>query len=108
MIGHLLKCSGVALLLVSIAGCGTIYVHSDVRQKQGEDATKAWNEIDLKSTFRAERENLAKLLDAELETQDRLALTVRDAELRKLIAGNQKLSLRGAISGRLEKLGIEK
>jgi hypothetical protein len=33
---------------------------------------------------------------------------VRDAELRKLIAGNQKLSLRGAISGRLEKLGIEK
>jgi hypothetical protein len=105
MIGHLLKCSGVALLLVSIAGCGTIYVHSDVRQKQGEDATKAWSEVDLKSTFRAERENLAKLVDAELETQDRLALTVRDAELRKLIAGNQKLSLRGAISGRLEKLG---
>ena len=100
----LLKYGCIAMVLHSLSGCGTIYLHSDARQKQGEDAAKAWLDVDLKSTFNTERDNLGKLLEAELQTQDRLALTVRNAELRKMIARDGKLSLSKAISDRLEVL----
>ena len=100
----LLKYGCIAMVLHSLSGCGTIYLHSDARQKQGEDAAKAWLDVDLKSTFNTERDNLGKLLEAELQTQDRLALTVRNAELRKMIVRDGKLSLSKAISDRLEVL----
>ena len=94
------SCS-VAIALLALPGCGTVYLHSDTRQKQGEDASKAWDEVDLKSTFKTERDNLSKLLEAELQTQDRLALTVRNAELRKMLASRNPLPLSDAMSRRL-------
>ena len=93
---------GIAFLLLS--GCGTVYLHSNARQKQGEDAAKAWGEVDLSATFKTERDNLNKLLDAELQTQDRLALTVRNAELRKMLASSGPLPVHKAMSDRLAAL----
>jgi len=60
------------------SGCSNLYLHSEVRQQQAEAATKAWAEIEHESLFKVERENLAKLLQAEQETQQRLAAAKRD------------------------------
>ena len=92
-----------------LGGCSAIPLHSEVRQKQGEDAKKTWGEVDLKATFTTERENLSKLLQAELQAQDRLALTVRNAELRKMLSNTNKQGLRQLMTARLVALiGSEK
>jgi len=70
---------------LALSGCGTFRLYSDVRDKQGAAAKKAWEEVDLKEIVTTERSNLDKLLEAELETQDRLAAGIRDYTLRNMV-----------------------
>jgi hypothetical protein len=69
---------------LALSGCGGLKLHSDARQKQGEDAAKAWKEVNLKPLFDAERDNQAKLLDAELSSWNRHLAEVHTGELRDL------------------------
>ena len=66
--GLVRRVSIASLLAASVilTGCGSLRLHSDVRKKQGEDAAKAWKEVDLKAFFAGERENQAKLLGTEI------------------------------------------
>jgi hypothetical protein len=70
---------------LALSGCGTFRLYSDVRDKQGAAAKKAWEEVDLKEIVTTERSNLNKLLEAELETQDRLAAGIRNHTLRNMV-----------------------
>lgn len=79
--------AGIVVVLtavIALAGCGTVKLHSDAREKQGEDAKKAWSEVDLKAYFDTERENLAKLLQEEIDSGRRLAAVRRESEVRSL------------------------
>ena len=75
--------AGMALLLcVAFSGCGSVKLHSDVREAQGKDAKKAWDEVKLGTYFDAERDNLAKLLTEEIGSTQRLAEVNRESEIR--------------------------
>jgi hypothetical protein len=71
-------------LSLAVCGCGTLKLHSDVRQKQGEDLAKAWKEVNLKSLFDAERVNQAKLLETEIAGWNRHFDERYQSELRRL------------------------
>jgi hypothetical protein len=83
---QLLSPSACALLAVSLtlSGCGSLRLHSDTRQKQGEAAASAWKEVDLKAVFAAERLNQAKLLDAEIQSWNNQFATAHENEIRRL------------------------
>jgi hypothetical protein len=66
-----------AMLVGVLAGCQSLYLHSDTRQKQAEVASKAWSEVDLDAALTTEQENLAKLAAAEYATQARVAESIR-------------------------------
>lgn len=68
-----------------LSGCGSLRLHSEAREKQGVAAKEAWAAVDLSGLVTTERANLKKLLDAELETQDRLAAGIRDHELKAMV-----------------------
>jgi hypothetical protein len=80
-----------ALLLLLLAalsllsGCESLRLYSDVRDKQGKAAREAWTAVDLSALIATERTNLKNLLDAELATQDNLAMGIRNHELRYLV-----------------------
>lgn len=81
MIPTLPRSARWAALLATLAmasGCSNLYFHSEARQKQAETATKAWTDIEHESLFKLERENLNKLVQAELQTQQRLAAAKRE------------------------------
>jgi len=79
-------CLIAAVSLASgISGCGTIRIHSEVRDKQGADAKAAWSKVDTGAIIAAERSNLNKLLENELSTQDKLAQAIRDHTLRAIV-----------------------
>lgn len=75
----------VCVIALLLSGCGSLRLYSDTRDKQGEAAKKAWGEVDLKSIITTERDNLKKLLEAEMETQDQVALAMRDLELGEMV-----------------------
>lgn len=79
-----------AVACCALVGCGSVKLHSEVRQKQGEDAKKAWAEMDLKAFFEAERANLTKILAEEMESSRRLAAVNRETEIR--ILARKKIS----------------
>jgi hypothetical protein len=72
-------------LAASVAGCGSLRIHSEVREKQGADAKAAWSKVDTGAVIAAERANLNQLLESELATQDKLALAIRDHTLRSIV-----------------------
>lgn len=74
---------GVTVAL-TLSGCGNIKLHSDVRQKQGEDAATVWKEVNLKPLFDAERDNQSKLLETEINGWNRHLAEVYEGELRDL------------------------
>jgi hypothetical protein len=78
------------LLAFLLQGCASLRLYSEGRDKQGQTAQKAWSEVDLNAVVETERANLRKLLDAELDTQDRLAAGIRDHELRYMVASKLK------------------
>jgi hypothetical protein len=85
----------VAFVAITVAlltsGCGSVRIYSDTRDKQGAAAKEAWAKVDFKALVATERANLKKLLDAEMETQDQLAIAIRDYELKGMV-GNATLS----------------
>lgn len=74
-------------LLVSLFGCGGLQIHNEAREKQGMEAKAAWSKVDTAAVIAVERKNLAQLLKTELETQDKLALAIRDHTLRAMLDG---------------------
>lgn len=81
--------STAALALVALcalSGCGSLRLHSEVRQKQGEAAAAAWKEVDLKPVFATERENLGKLLDLEAQAKKRQVDAQAENGIRELAA----------------------
>lgn len=72
-------------LLLTASGCGSMYIHNETREKQGVEAKDAWSKVDTDAVIAAERNNLVQLLKTELETQDKLALAIRDHHLRELV-----------------------
>lgn len=86
-----------------LSGCANLRLYSDVRDKQGTAAKEAWGAVDLSALISTERANLTKLLDAELETQDKLAAGIRDHELRSMVeASSLKAGLIDPLNQRLE------
>lgn len=79
--------AAIALSLSALAGCGSVRLYSETRNKQGTEAKEAWAKVDLGMMVTTERENLKKLLDLELETQDQLATGIRNHRLRGLVEG---------------------
>jgi len=77
----LFSISTVVAFAILLAGCGSLRLHSDTREKQGEAASKAWSEVDLKGFFAAERANQAKLLEAELASTAELTEANRETEI---------------------------
>lgn len=63
---------------LAVGGCSNLYLHSPTRQQQAEAAAKAWGEVDNAVIFSAERENLAKLAEAEQLAQVRVAAAIRE------------------------------
>jgi hypothetical protein len=63
-------------------GCGSLRLYSETRDKQGAAAREAWSKVDLTTLVTTERANLKSLLETELDTQDRLAASIRDNRLR--------------------------
>lgn len=72
-------------LLLSTTGCGSLYLHNELREKQATEAKTAWAQVDTAAVIASERANLAQLLNAELDTQDKLAMAIRDQQLRSLV-----------------------
>ncbi len=76
-----------AILLAVVPGCSTVRLYSEARDKQGQSAKTAWSAVDLTGVIAVERQNLDKLLQEELKTQEMLATGIRDHRLRALVAG---------------------
>ncbi|HSW26722.1 MAG TPA: hypothetical protein VLJ62_28465 [Burkholderiaceae bacterium] len=70
--------AGACALAACASGCANLYLHSDTRQQQAEAMTKAWAEVEHATLFATERENLAKLAQAEEQTQLRVAAAKRE------------------------------
>ena len=64
-------------IAAAASGCAHSYLHSPTRQKQAEATTLAWAEVDNATLISTERENLKKLLQAEQDTQTRVAAARR-------------------------------
>lgn len=96
----------MCLALTSLAvGCAQLRPYSEVRDKQGQAAQAAWSKVDADAAMVAERANLQRLLKTELDTQDKLALSIRDHTLRSLVeAPSLKLALFDAADATLQKL----
>jgi hypothetical protein len=73
----------MAILLLS--GCQSLRLYNEGRDKQGQDAKTAWNAVDLTSIITTDRANLKKLLDAELDVQDKLAASIRNYEAKVIV-----------------------
>ena len=73
------------MLIVAVlaSGCSSVRLHSETREKQGQAAVKAG----ARSTSRllqAERDNHARLLEAELASINKVVAVQREAEIRVL------------------------
>ena len=79
--------AAIGLSLSGLAGCGSLRLYSETRDKQGTTAKEAWEKVDLGAMVTTDRANLKKLLDLELETQDQLATGIRNYRLRALVEG---------------------
>lgn len=95
----------LAVLLAGCAGGAGLHLYSDVRDKQGEAARKAWSEVDLSAVVAAERANLGALLQAELDTQDQTATAIRDFQLRYMVQSpSVQVGLIGPLNSRIDEL----
>ena len=57
-------------------------LYNEARDKQGEAATKAWAEVDLKTYFQSQRDERKKLLQAELDSVTLHVMTRRENTMR--------------------------
>lgn len=79
-------CRVVATLLCAtvplLSGCQTIY--SPARDKQGQEAQKAWGEVDLAAQAAVPRKNIKTLLDEQLAMEDGIWAAFRTARARSM------------------------
>jgi hypothetical protein len=93
--------AAVAGAVLMLCSCAHTRLYSEARDKQGQDLKKAWSEVDLNAVVAAERSNLATLLQAEFDTQDKLAETYRDLKLRAILGQNGSAELKAMVDERL-------
>ena len=65
-----------------LSGCQTIY--SPARDKQGQEAQKAWGEVDLAAQAAVPRKNIKTLLDEQLAMEDGIWAAFRTARARSM------------------------
>lgn len=68
--------------IVFLSGCAGMRLYNEARDKQGEAATKAWSEVDLKTYFQSQRDERKKLLQAELDSITLHTMTRRENAMR--------------------------
>jgi hypothetical protein len=98
-----LKRGGACLAVViasQLAGCESLRLYSDKRNQQGIDAKTAWSKVDFKAMIAADRDNLNKILQAQLDLQDKYATAVRDHHLREILASKQ--DVKGALGSLID------
>lgn len=92
------KCVALLAISLSMTACGSLRLYSDVRDKQGQDAKKAWDAVDFDTTVKTERDNLKKLLAAELDSTAKVQAAIRDNRLRYMVASTLQNGLADQIS----------
>lgn len=100
-----LRCYGVVAALLCataplLSGCQTIY--SPARDKQGQDAQKAWSEVDLASQVTVPRKNIKALLDEQLAMEDDIWSAFRTARARSMAHSWSLARLETEIESRLK------
>jgi hypothetical protein len=70
---------------VFLTGCSGMRLYNEARDKQGEAATKAWSEVDLKTYFQSQRDERKKLLQAELDSITLHTMTRRENTMRVVV-----------------------
>lgn len=95
-----------ALLLVAtlVSGCAGARLYSETRDKQGQAAQASWRKLDLGSVVDTARSNLNQVLQAQLDTQDKLAAAIRNNRLRALVEQPLDTGLVANIHAQLEGL----
>jgi hypothetical protein len=96
----------VALLFATVflSGCAGARLYSEARDEQGKAAQAAWQKVDLNKIVATERLNLNQVLQAQLDTQDKLAAAIRNNKLRALIEMDLNSGLVGSIDESLKGL----
>jgi hypothetical protein len=90
------------LSAVGFTGCA---LYSETRDKQAQEALKAWEEVDLNAQVAIPRKNLAVLLGQQMDVQDELALAKRDNLARAIATGGTiQDTLVGPVGVELNKL----
>lgn len=91
-------------LAMAISGCSGFRLYSDTRDKQGQAATKAWAEVDLKAYFEAARTQRKQLIDQEIQTTSERVLAQRDSTIRAIVdlPLNAKKGLENGLFARID------
>ena len=89
------RCTALLLLALNLAGCQSTdwRLYTEVRDKQGQAAKTAWDAVNFDNTVKTERDNLNKLMQAEIDTAAKVRLTVRDDYLRYLVGSTLQMGL---------------
>jgi hypothetical protein len=95
--------NALAVLLCAVAplliGCQTVY--SPARDKQGQEAQKAWSEVDLAAQVAVPRKNIRALLDEQLVMEDEIWVAFRTARARSMAYSWKLARLEEEIDSRL-------
>lgn len=92
------RCISIASAILCVAqlvGCQGLVqnarLYSEKRDKQGSAAKASWEKVNLDAMIDTDRGNLNKLLEAQLDLQEKYALTNRDRKLRMLLVSDKKV-----------------
>lgn len=92
------RCITAAFALFCVAqmvGCQSlpekVRLYSEQRDKQGAAAKASWEKVDLDTMIATERSNLNKLLEVQLDLQEKYATANRDRKLRALLVSDLKV-----------------
>ncbi|CAH1081235.1 hypothetical protein [Candidatus Nitrotoga sp. 1052] len=100
---HLGRCL-VLLVAIQLVGCEHLRLYSDKRNQQGVDVKTAWSKVDMTALIAADRDNLNKILQSQLELQEKYATSIRDHQLRAMLTSDKTVgvALKNPIIAELE------
>lgn len=101
---RLRQVAAAAVAVILLAGCSSVRLYSETRDKQGEAAKKAWGDVDLKSIITTERTNLNKLLDTEKDVQAKYAAAIRDQALIYMLSSTTEEGLVNPVKEKLDSI----
>ncbi|WBS00128.1 hypothetical protein OU994_17550 [Pseudoduganella sp. SL102] len=84
---HRTACALIFLLTALVAGCNSMRVHSETREKQSVALKSAWETAAVNQAVALARQNLAGLQKEQAITSDRLTVARRAAEINAMAAG---------------------